>query len=834
MVKVSDANVWSLVNGIANGGKATSSPAGNNRGNSSSLPAGQLASANNISGEVLREIVAFGEGEDRTGIYNIMAECGREVTIKGKAEEGEIIPGLNYVFTGSWVNHDRYGRQFMFRHFAKTKPHGRRGILAYLKTVPNIGEVTAGRLYDLFGDKAIETLRETPAKVSAQIPRLRLQQAEESAEYLREQEDMEYVTVDLMDLFANRKIQRRAISEMVKKWGCRTTEIVRRNPYVTCQFSGVGFQTADSLYMALGHPPAATKRQTRYVQHFLGKRNGDTWVTVDDIKAGLRSELSGVAVDVVSAVKLGLRARMLSLAGHGGHEIGIGEFRAAAEGDENATDKSHQQQQFLALKSRADDERDVAETIADLARFSPRWPKMSEVRGLYDHQRERLSVATSGAVGCLIGTPGTGKSSSASRLISAVVRCRGAGRVAVCCPTGKAAVRITELLNANGVDIAARTIHSTLGFGGGPGGFNYGRDNPLPIEFLFVDETSMVDCSLMASLLRAIAPGTNILFIGDPNQLPPVGHGCPLRDFIDAGVPTGELTEIHRNGGRIVQACKEIRETGKFQFSDKWDLENGDNLIIQDCRTPQAILLRLESLYRKIQESGKYDMRWGVQTICAVNDAGSLNRKALNLRLRELLNPHGETVKGNPFRVGDKVVCLSNGKVPSVDPDHELADDKGKVYCANGEVGEVIGFEGRTTIVEMRNPSRTIRVLHGAEKKNSKSSAFGDGGENCSGESSESGCNFDLAYAASCHKTQGDEYGLVFIIGDDSFAASNVVDRAWVYTAISRAKKGAIYLGKRETIEGWCAKRSIDSRRTFLADMLREPLRLALANPIEL
>ena len=702
--------------------------------------------------------------------------------------------------------------------------------------MPNIGEVTAGRLYDLFGDKAIETLRESPAKVSSQIPRLRIQQAEEASEYLREQEDMEYVTVDLMELFANRNIRRRAIAEMVNKWGCRTTEIVRRNPYITCQFSGIGFPTADSLYMALGHPPAATKRQTRYVQHFLGKRNGDTWVTADDIKAGLRSELSGVQVDVVSAVKLGLRARMLSIAGHGGREIGIGEFRAAVDGCENSTDKSHQQQQFLALKSRADDERDVAEIVADLARFSPRWPKMSEVRGLYDHQRERLSIATSGAVGCLIGTPGTGKSSSASRLISAVVRCRGAGRVAVCCPTGKAAVRITELLNANGVDIAARTIHSTLGFGGGPGGFNYGRDNPLPIEFLFVDETSMVDCSLMASLLRAVAPGTNILFIGDPNQLPPVGHGCPLRDFIDAGVPTGELTEIHRNGGRIVQACKEIRETGKFQFSDKWDLDNGDNLIIQDCRTPQAILLRLESLYRKIQESGKYDMRWGVQTICAVNEAGSLNRKALNLRLRELLNPHGETVKGNPFRVGDKVVCLSNGKVQSVDLDHELADDKGKVYCANGEVGEVIGFEGKTTIVEMRNPSRTIRVLHGAEKKNSKSSSFGgsDGDGDGSSNSSDSGCNFDLAYAASCHKTQGDEYGLVFIIGDDSFAASSVVDRAWVYTAISRAKKGAIYLGKRETIEGWCAKRSIDSRRTFLADMLREPLREALANPIEL
>ena len=789
-----------------------------------SSPAGRQPSANSITAEIVREIIAFGEGEERSAVVSCVTPAGQQITIKGRAEEGELIAGLPYVFSGKWQDTPKYGRQFHFQHFVKQRPHGRKGLLAYLKTVPNIGDVIAGKLYDIYQEKCLDALKQNPSEVSARIPKLRLPLAKEAAEYLREQEDMEHATVDLLDLFASSRVSRRVISQMVNRWGCRTTEIVRKNPYVMMGFSGIGHATADRMYMSLGHDPAKLKRQTWFLWSMLRKRGGDTWVDIATARNALRDSIGSAATRIEDAIKLGVRAKLLAVTDESGRLLDRDNGGVAAH---------------IAMWRNAMDERRVAETIADLSRHAPLWPKVSDIQGLYDHQRERLAIATKGSVGCLIGTPGTGKSSSAARLISAVVRLYGSDQVAVCCPTGKAAVRITDLLNNNGIDITARTIHSTLGipFGSGDYGgdgstaergdespFNYNEDNPLPVKFVFVDETSMVDCSLMACLLRACAPGTNILFIGDPNQLPPVGHGCPLRDMIASGVPTGELTEIHRNGGRIVTACKQIRETGRFDFSPEWNPDSGENLVIQELRTPESILLRLESLYRKLQETGKYDMRWQVQTLCALNTSGILSRKSINDRLREIVNPSGQRVSGNKFRVGDKVICLRNSQLPAVDAEDEQADERGRIRVANGEMGEVLSVAPRMMTVEMRNPLRRIKVLMGKAK---------DGDEDDSQDKTDSGCDFDLAYAAVCHKYQGDEVKLVFIVGDDSFSAGMVADRAWIYTAISRAKYGCIYIGKKDTVDFWCSRMSLDSRRTFLVEKLREPLAKALANPID-
>lgn len=195
---------------------------------------------------------------------------------------------------------------------------------------------------------------------------------------------------------------------------------------------------------------------------------------------------------------------------------------------------------------------------------------------LTPHQQSAASIVTAHPISILGGSPGTGKTFVASTIIEAATEFIGADKIAVCAPTGKAAVRITEALAANGVELRATTIHSLLrvqqntvtdGWG-----FEYGPDNLLPHTLIVVDESSMIDASLMASLLSARRRGCSILFVGDVNQLPPVGAGAPLRDMIRAGVPYAELREIIRNDGGIVDACAKIRDGQEFA--------SGGNLVV--------------------------------------------------------------------------------------------------------------------------------------------------------------------------------------------------------------------------------------------------------------
>jgi exodeoxyribonuclease V alpha subunit len=195
------------------------------------------------------------------------------------------------------------------------------------------------------------------------------------------------------------------------------------------------------------------------------------------------------------------------------------------------------------------------------------WSSLSQ--SLTPHQRETVSPLLSSRIAILGGSPGTGKTFTAAQIIKSTAAEHGETSIKIAAPTGKAAVRINESMQKHGVYIRARTIHSMLGVqeadGGGGWSFVHNRSNPLECQFLVVDESSMIDCDLMASLLAARPRGCSILFVGDVGQLPPVGHGAPLRDMIAAGIPYGELTEIQRNAGAIVNACAAIRRGESFE-----------------------------------------------------------------------------------------------------------------------------------------------------------------------------------------------------------------------------------------------------------------------------
>jgi exodeoxyribonuclease V alpha subunit len=727
------------------------------------------------------------------------------VIVKTDCPPDELVSGLSYRFYGHWVEHERHGRQFQAKTYVRCQPHGKAGVVRYLVTTCKgfgVGSATAAALWDKFQGDAVRILREDPAVAVTAVGMHHFteEKAQEASRVLKEESALEAVSIDLIDLLGGRGFPRDTAKKCVAEWGNRAAELVRRSPYLLMRFRGCGFARTDQLYLDQGGNPAAMKRQALCAWYSVARDNdGHTWFRPEMIEAGLRGRISGAAVDAFSAMKLAKRARMLTV-------------RHDASGT------------WIAEKRKADNERTIAEHVQAMLKAPCQWPEVAGL-GVTEHQREEAQKATAASIGILAGSPGTGKTYTLARVVGRIGELVGLDMVAVCAPTGKAAVRISEALEGYQIRKTASTIHRLLGVAsrsvGDGWGFAHDELNPLPHKWIIVDESSMIDTDLMASLLRACAQGAHVLLVGDVNQLPPVGHGAPLRDMIAAGVPTGELKKIERNWGTIVQACADIRDGKRWQSVEQLDPDAGQNLKLLPAASGEAAVERIVETIQKIRDAQLFDPVWGVQVIVAVNKKSPLSRRDLNKRLQGELNPAGIRVGSNPFRIGDKIVCLKNSLMPVVtdaplDCNRDAIDDK--VFVANGELGRVVAVADKLTTVSLDAPKRLIKIPRGTE--NGDDQAEGNDTDNSAATST--GCQWDLAYAISCHKSQGSEFPCVIVALDEYPGARRICSREWLYTAISRAKGVCFMVGKRGIADSMCFQRAITKRKTFLKDLILE------------
>lgn len=761
----------------------------------------------------IRERFRFQNDDGDVIIAEFQRENGQMVTGKGKAGDG-LIPAIPYLLVGYWNDYrnKRTGateRQFCFSSFAKQQPNSRAGTIAYLQKCGGIGPVIAARLWDAFGPDAVQKLRECPSEC-AEAPalggRLRLDVAVEAAKRLEHDLLAETTTIALAGLLSGMGLPRTTAESALKKWGARAPEIIRKNPYQLMSLPRIGFRLADKVYLALGHPPGRLKRQALCLWHYLdsGNGSGDTWVYDGQARQEVTGSISGADPKFEKALAMMLRTRCIEATRTTGVAGPIN-----WDGDTR----------WLASATKSRHEARIAASVARL-QGPGRWPKVDEIHGLSDHQREILRQSLGGRIAILGGRPGTGKTYTAAALMR-VLADLGL-RTAVCAPTGKAAVRITEVLASYGLTTRAATIHRTLIVRSAEGGwtFEHTRCNPLREKFVIVDETSMADAGLMADLLDAVDDDSHILFVGDTHQLPPVGHGAPLRDLIAAGLPYGELREIRRNSGTIIQVCSAIVDGQPWEPDSETDIEAKKNLRLVHAPRPDDQITKLESCLMTAEQKYGFHPVWDVQVIVPVNEKSPLARKELNTRMQEWLNPSPPR-KFCRFREGDKVVCLKNhyaepgassraGRGNPSDTDEPApTNDSGQPYVANGEIGEVLEFEhnDRGMVVELTAPLRRIYVPVSANK--------GDGG----GEGG-SLAHWDLAYAISCHKSQGSEFPVAIIMLDEYPGARRVAGREWIYTAISRAKQLCVLIGKKSTAEAMARRIDAAKRKTFLMERI--------------
>ncbi len=409
-----------------------------------------------------------------------------------------------------------------------------------------------------------------------------------------------------------------------------------------------------------------------------------------------------------------------------------------------------------------------------------------------DEQLSAISLLDRNDIAILCGAPGTGKTTVLREILKRLDE-RGLS-YHLAAPTGKAAKRMSEATGSQ-----ATTIHKMLEpwMAGRDFQFRRNEDNPLQCDVVVLDEASMVTNRLMADILRAIVPGEKIhrynrmrgqklLIVGDNYQLPSVGPGAVLRDFIASGaIPVVELTKIQRNSGDIVRACHQIKDGIVYEPSEKLDIDAGANLRHLEVGSQDAILGTIDTVISKFQSEG-YDPVWDVQVLSPVNERSPLSCAGLNERLQANLNTEPQ-VGDCPFKRGDKVLYTKN-------EDAETTDHK-PTFLINGDMGTVIDVPeaGSRMVVRFYSPDRDVSL-----QKNTR--------------------NLILAYACTVHRFQGSEAPVVIIPVHPSI--SFLMDRPWIYTAISRAAKACVTIGEFSVIRRAIGRTVSYDRKTYLREDL--------------
>ena len=397
----------------------------------------------------------------------------------------------------------------------------------------------------------------------------------------------------------------------------------------------------------------------------------------------------------------------------------------------------------------------------------------------------------------ITGGPGTGKTTTINTIIK-YFELEGMD-IFLAAPTGRAAKRMSETTGNE-----ARTIHRMLELNGGmegSAGFERNEQNPLETDVIIIDEMSMVDITLMNSLLKAVAIGTRLILVGDVNQLPSVGPGSVLRDIIEShACNVVKLSKIFRQASTsdiIVNAHKinqgeEIVLDNKsmdFFFLKRYDADVIINVVLQ------LVMQKMP----KYVDATMYD----IQVLTPMRK-GLLGVERLNGILQQYLNPpakhkvereHGDMV----FREGDKVMQIRNNYQLEweIRTKFGLTVDKG-TGVFNGDMGiirEINEFAELMTVEfdEGRVVEYPFKLMD----------------------------ELELAYAITIHKSQGSEYPAVVI--PLLSGPAMLMNRNLIYTAVTRARKCVTLVGNEVTFAQMVQNTSQQKRYSGLKERLMEP-----------
>ena len=692
-----------------------------------------------------------------------------------------IAEGENIEAQGEYTEHPTYGQQFKVTSFEEKAPEDEEAIERYLGSgaIKGIGLAMAARIVRRFKEDTFRIIEEEPERL-AEIKGISNRKAMEIASQVNEKRDLRQAMIFLQQY----GITMNLAVKVYQAYGQDVYGIIRENPYrLADDIDGVGFRTADEIAARGGIRMDSDFRVRSGILYTLLQASGEGHTYLPETELTPRaSKLLNVTAEQVEKqyMDLAIERKIILKQMEDQTQIYAASFY-------------YMEANTATMLKRLNVSYDVSD--AEIEQQIRGIEKKSGMT-LDEHQVTAVKEAVRNGLLVITGGPGTGKTTTINTIIR-YFELEGL-EIFLAAPTGRAAKRMSETTG-----FEARTVHRMLELNGGAegsGGFERDESNPLEADVIIVDEMSMVDISLMYSLLKAISVGTRLILVGDVNQLPSVGPGSVLRDIIQShACNVVMLTKIFRQASTsdiIVNAHKinhgeEVILDNKsmdFFFLKRYDADVIINVVLQ----------LIKQKLPKFVDATPYD----IQVLTPMRK-GLLGVERLNGILQRYMNPpandkvekeYGSTV----FREGDKVMQTKNNYQLAweIRTKFGLTVDKG-LGIFNGDMGIIrqINDFAEQMIIEF-DEGRMVEYPYKLLDE------------------------LELAYAITIHKSQGSEYPAVVIplLGGPMM----LMNRNLLYTAVTRARKCVTLVGNEVTFQQMIQNTSQQKRYSGLCDRLKE------------